>query len=141
MSPPSGEASAGSETDRAFIPTTGIDLVEIDRVAGVLNKFGGRFLDRVYTQREQRYCGGRAERLAGRFAAKEAVSKALGIGIRRLSWRDIEVLPDEEGKPHVFLYGKASIGARVRGIKDIDVSITHSRVLASAVAVGRKLAG
>jgi holo-[acyl-carrier protein] synthase len=116
--------------------SSGIDLIEIERIAVTVRRFGQRFLDRIYTQRELAYCRGRTERLAGRFAAKEAVSKALGVGIRRLRWRDIEVLPNRAGKPEVYLYGKAAAAARFKGINGISVSITHSRTLAAAVAIG-----
>jgi len=124
-------------TDNCLL-TTGIDLIEIDRVAATVERFGQRFLDRVYTSREQAYCRGRVERLAGRFAVKEAVSKVLGVGIRRLRWRDIEVLPNPEGRPEVRLYGKALAVAERRKIRDIAVSITHSRTLAAAVAIGKQ---
>jgi holo-[acyl-carrier protein] synthase len=116
--------------------TTGIDLIEIDRIQATIDRFGRRFLDRIFTEREQRYCRGRVERLAGRFAVKEAVSKVLGIGIRRIRWRDIEVLPNREGKPEVYLHSKAETEAAKRGISEISVSITHSRMFAAAIAVG-----
>ncbi len=118
---------------------TGIDLIEIARISRSLERFGQRFLDRIYTDQEQRYCGRRMERLAGRFAAKEAVSKSLGIGIRRLRWRDIEILPNREGKPEIYLYGLASSAATNRKIGNLSVSITHSRDLAAAVVVGHQL--
>ena len=117
---------------------TGIDLIEIERIAATIERFGQRFLNRIYTEREQLYCRGRSERLAGRFAVKEAVSKVLGIGIRRIRWRDIEVLPNHEGKPEVFLHGRAREVAEARRISGISVSITHSKTMAAAVAVGRK---
>lgn len=117
-------------------PAAGIDLIEIERIAHTLERFNQRFLDRVYTVREQRYCRRRTERLAGRFAAKEAVSKALGIGIRRLRWRDIEILPNSQGKPVVILHEGASTSAQERGILNLEVSITHSKQIAAAVVVG-----
>jgi len=117
-------------------PATGIDLIELERIEATVRRFEQRFLDRVYTEREQAYCRGRIERLAGRFAAKEAVSKVLGIGIRRIRWRDIEILPNREGKPEVYLFGRAKLGAESRSITHISVSITHSRGMAAAVAVG-----
>lgn len=118
--------------------STGVDLIELERIASTLSRFDQRFLDRVYTAAEQRYCRGRVERLAGRFAAKEAVSKALGVGIRRLSWRDIEVLPDVRGKPEVLLHGRARAVAELAGITGLAVSISHSRsnAIASVVAWG-----
>jgi holo-[acyl-carrier protein] synthase len=114
---------------------TGVDIIEIERIAGTLARFNGRFLDRIYTTAEQRYCGHRVERLAGRFAAKEAVSKALGVGIRRLSWRDIEVLPNPSGKPEVVLHGRAWQVAQQHGIVGLSLSISHSRELAIAYAI------
>ena len=70
---------------------TGIDIIEIARIGDVLNKYGVRFLNRIYTDSEQKYCRGRAAQLASRFAAKEAVMKALGTGIRGVGWKDIEI--------------------------------------------------
>jgi holo-[acyl-carrier protein] synthase len=113
--------------------TQGIDVIEIERIAGSLNRFGERFLHRVYTDAEIAYCRGRAQSLAGRFAAKEATSKALGTGIRRLRWRDIEILPDPRGKPHIYLHGKAAEIARRQGLEHFEVSITHSRTDAVVV--------
>jgi holo-[acyl-carrier protein] synthase len=107
--------------------TQGIDVIEIERIAGSLSRFGERFLHRIYTDAEIAYCRGRAQSLAGRFAAKEATSKALGTGIRRLRWRDIEILPDPRGKPHIYLHGKAAEIARRQGLEHFEVSITHSR--------------
>jgi holo-[acyl-carrier protein] synthase len=113
--------------------TQGIDVIEIERIAGSLNRFGERFLHRVYTDAEIAYCRGRAQSLAGRFAAKEATSKALGTGIRRLRWRDIEILPDPRGKPHIYLHGTAAEIARRQGLEHFEVSITHSRTDAVVV--------
>jgi holo-[acyl-carrier protein] synthase len=113
--------------------TQGIDVIEIDRIARSVERFGDRFLHRVYTDGEIAYCRGRAQSLAGRFAAKEATSKALGTGIRALRWRDIEVLPDRRGKPHVYLHGRAAEIARVQGLEHFEVSITHSRTDAVVV--------
>lgn len=107
--------------------TTGIDVIEIPRIEAARDRWGQRFLNRVYTEAEIQYCRGRGQRLAGRFAAKEAVSKALGVGIRTLRWRDIEILPDRRGKPHVYLHGKAAAIAKRLGLEEFDVSITHSR--------------
>jgi holo-[acyl-carrier protein] synthase len=110
-----------------FQLTSGVDVIEIERIAHAVQRWGDRFLRRVYTDGEISYCRGRAQSLAGRFAAKEATSKALGVGIRRLSWRDIEILPDRRGKPHVFLHGKAAEVARWQELHHFEVSITHSR--------------
>lgn len=116
--------------------TTGIDVIEIERIEHAVNRWGERFLHRVYTDAEIAYCRGRSQSLAGRFAAKEAVSKALGVGIRTLRWVDIEILPDRRGKPHVSLHGKAAEIAARQGLARFDVSITHSRSDAIVVVVG-----
>jgi holo-[acyl-carrier protein] synthase len=110
-----------------------VDVIEIDRIEHAVHRWGERFLNRVYTAGEIAYCRGRAQSLAGRFAAKEATSKALGVGIRRLSWRDIEILPDQRGKPTVHLHGKAVEVARWQKLEHFEVSITHSRTDAVAV--------
>jgi holo-[acyl-carrier protein] synthase len=115
--------------------TTGIDVIEIERIKSARERWGNRFLNRIYTPKELVYCLAKNERLAGRFAAKEAVSKALGVGIRALRWKDIEVLRGEGGKPHVFLHGKAAKIANTQGIAGLDVSITHSRSEAIAFVV------
>jgi holo-[acyl-carrier protein] synthase len=113
--------------------TSGVDVIEIDRIEQALERWGGRFLNRIYTEREIAYCRGRAQSLAGRFAAKEAASKALGVGIRRLRWRDIEILPDRMGKPHLHLHGGASDAAQRQQLDRFEVSITHSRTDAIAI--------
>jgi len=84
---------------------TGIDMVEIPRLDGVLRRHGDRFLQRVFTANELSEAGNRTTSLAARFAAKEAVAKALGTGIGRVGWQDIEVLRDFEGQPILHLYG------------------------------------
>lgn len=124
--------------DEAEGPHGGVDAAEIPRVAAALERWGQRFLDRVYTPAEQGYCRGRTESLAGRFAAKEAVSKALGTGIRRLRWRDIEILPDRRGRPTVYLYGKARARAEQMDATWLSVSITHTNDLAIAFVILRQ---
>lgn len=118
--------------------TTGVDIIEIERIARTFARFDARFLNRIYTLPEQQYCRRRVERLAGRFAAKEAVSKALGIGIRSIRWRDIEVLPDRRGKPEVYLHGRAEEVAARLGLAGFAISISHSRELAIAYVVAWK---
>jgi holo-[acyl-carrier protein] synthase len=115
--------------------STGIDVIEIERIRTARARWGDHFLNRIYTAGELAHCRDRAERLAGRFAAKEAVSKALGVGIRTLRWRDIEVLPDRRGKPHVTLHGTAARMAERQGLGHFDISITHSRSDAVAFVV------
>src|SRR3972149_12304434 len=93
----------------------GVDIVEIDRVERALERWGERFLRRVYTSVEVAFCRGRVHELAARFAAKEAVMKALGTGARGLAWREIEVLPNRRGKPLVHLQGRAQERAAAIG--------------------------
>lgn len=116
-------------------PYVGVDIVEIGRVQSSFERFGQRFLDRVYTVAEQAYCRGRAPQLAGRFAAKEAISKALGTGIRRIHWRNIEILPDRAGAPKVTLHGRAKERFESMKLDGLEVSISHSRENAVAMAI------
>src|SRR5262249_60663441 len=103
----------------------GVDMIETDRVRAVLAKHPERFLSRVFTPEEVAFCRGRVPELAARFAAKEAVMKALGTGARSVGWREIEVLPDRRGKPLVYLYGGAAERAAIIGLHDIDISLSH----------------
>ncbi len=114
----------------------GIDTIEIPRVGRVLERHGERFLKRVFTPEEVAFCRGRVPELAARFAAKEAVMKALGTGVRGVGWREIEVLPDRRGKPLVYLYGGAKKRADEMGLEGIDISLTHERDFAIAAVVG-----
>lgn len=116
----------------------GVDIIEIDRVADVIARHGDRFLKRVYTDDEIAHCRGRVSELAARFAAKEAVMKALGTGVRGVSWRDIEVLPNRRGKPLVFLYGKGAARAERIQLRGLEVSLTHSKEYAVASVVGER---
>jgi holo-[acyl-carrier protein] synthase len=116
--------------------TTGIDIVELDRIARILGRFPERFLRRVYTPNEVAHCRGRVPELAVRFAAKEATMKALGTGVRGISWRDIEVLPNRRGKPLLLLHGTAAARAERIGFTDWDITLTHAREYAAAVVVG-----
>ncbi len=115
----------------------GVDIIEIGRVEAALGRFGERFLGRVYTAVEVAFCRGRVHELAARFAAKEAVMKALGTGARGLAWREIEVLPNHRGKPLVYLYGRAKARAERIGLSGLDVSLSHSREYAVAFVVGQ----
>ncbi len=119
------------------MPTSvGIDLIEIERIRRALERYP-RFRDRCFTPAEQTYCDSRknpAESYAGRFAGKEAVGKALGFGVARaFAWREIEIVG--RPKPSVRLEGRVAAWAERRGAGAIDLSMTHSRELASAVAV------
>ena len=113
----------------------GVDVIETDRVERVLGKHPERFIKRVFTPAEAAFCRGRVPELAARFAAKEAVMKALGTGARSVAWRDIEVLPDPRGKPLVYLYGGARRRAEQIGLEAIDISLTHLMSLSMAVVV------
>ena len=116
----------------------GIDLIDIDRIVAVLGRFPDRFRTRVLTDPEQRYCGRRVERIAGRWAAKEAISKVLGLGVRGVGWREIEILPNYAGAPQVRLYARAARRAEALGLEDVTVSISHERRMAVAVAVAHQ---
>jgi holo-[acyl-carrier protein] synthase len=114
----------------------GIDMIAIPRVRAVMERHSERFLRRVYTPEEVAFCRGRVPELAARFAAKEAVMKALGTGVRGIAWREIEVLPDRRGKPLVYLYGKAKARAEKLRLSALDVSLTHERDFAVAAVAG-----
>lgn len=113
----------------------GIDIIEIDRIRTAVERWGVRFLNRVWTPHEQRICRGRFPELAARFAGKEAASKALGTGIVGLIWREIEILPDARGKPLIFLHGAARKRADLLGFNTLAISLSHSRTMACAIVV------
>jgi len=119
----------------------GIDLVECDRIAHILDRHEQRFLDRVLTQAEQSRAGQFKKNsipfIAGRFAAKEAILKMIGTGWRgRIAWTDMEILPDEQGQPVVSLSGETARRADEMGIRKVLLSITHTDHYASASAIG-----
>lgn len=115
----------------------GVDIIETARIKRVLNRFGDRFLRRVYTDWERGYCGRNVLHLSGRWAAKEAVSKVLGWGVRGVGWREIEIKRTPMGQPTVTLHGRAEQRRRALGLSSpLAVSISHIRDLAVAVAVG-----
>jgi holo-[acyl-carrier protein] synthase len=116
---------------------TGVDIVEIERVKKALARHGERMLRRVYTPLEVAFCRGRVSELAARFAAKEAVMKALGTGARGVAWREIEVLPNHRGKPLVYLHGRAAARGERIGLRGLDISMSHSREFAVAFVVGQ----
>ena len=115
--------------------TVGVDIIEIDRIAKMIEQHGDRFLRRIYTPRERERYEGRVPELAARFAAKEATSKALGTGIRGLTWREMEVLSNRRGKPILVLHGDAAKRAAHLGLTHFDISLTHSRTDAMAFVV------
>ena len=114
---------------------TGVDLIEIGRIAAVRNNYPVRFLRKVFTDGEQRYARNRAPQLASRFAAKEAVMKALGTGVRGIPWKSIEVTRRRGGPPEITLHGRARERAEKMGVKRIALSLTHSREFAVASVV------
>ena len=119
----------------------GVDLVRVDRLARVLERFGERFLQRVFTDREIAYCQSKAKQgvyqLAQRFAAKEAFSKALGVGLREggIRWKDVEVLPDARGKPEIKVAGRAAQLCEELDIRGMHLSLTDEGNHAVAVVV------
>lgn len=139
----------GKPSERSMlVPTTlnvlahGIDLIEVDRIAGMVKRHGDHFLQRVFTEHERNYAKGSkrcTEHLAARFAAKEAVMKALGTGWRNgIAWTDIEVVSLDSGAPTVSLHGQAQRIASQLGIQRWLVSLTHTQhsAMASVTAAG-----
>jgi holo-[acyl-carrier protein] synthase len=119
----------------------GVDIIKVDRIRRTLGKFGRRFSRRVLTDAEDRYVRDRPETFAGRWAAKEAVSKVLGLGVRGIGWRDIEIERLPTGQPSVRLHGRAAARAEQLAMQRIAVSITHESEYAVAVAFGVRHAG
>ncbi len=118
----------------------GVDLVHMPRLQQVWQAHGDRFLERIYSAAERGYCLDCRDplpRLAGRFAAKEAVLKVFGTGLRAgLNWTEIETLPDALGRPHVTLHGAAQHRACERGLSNVLISISHAGDYAIASAIG-----
>jgi holo-[acyl-carrier protein] synthase len=119
----------------------GIDIIKVERIHAALDKFGERFSRRVLTDRERRYVRDRPETFAGRWAAKEAVSKVLGLGVRGIGWKDIEIERMPTGQPAVRLHGRAAQRAEQLGMGRIALSITHESDYAVAIAFGVRTAG
>ncbi|MEK7366044.1 MAG: holo-ACP synthase [Candidatus Deferrimicrobiota bacterium] len=123
----------------------GVDIVDIARIQGLLDRYGERFLHRVYTEAETAYAmsgANKAERLAGRFAVKEAVMKALGTGKSLgILWRDVETVRGRLGKPDVHLHGQAVKWAKLRGAGAVHVAITHDGGKAVAFVILEKAGG
>jgi len=116
----------------------GVDLVGVDRVARLVTDHEGA-LDELFTEREQAHWHRKRRRyqhLAGRFAAKEAVLKAFGTGLRqRMRWTDVEIISGTGGRPEVLLHGEVAEQAKERGLEDLDLSISHAEGLAMAQAL------
>ncbi|MEP7158807.1 MAG: holo-ACP synthase [Chloroflexota bacterium] len=119
----------------------GIDIIKIERIAAAIKRFGDRFPKRVLTDAEQRYVRNRPQNFAGRWAAKEAVSKVLGLGVRGVGWRDIEIVRLPTGQPTVRLHGRAAERAEQLGMGRIAVSISHEGDYAVAIAFGIRTEG
>jgi holo-[acyl-carrier protein] synthase len=119
----------------------GIDIIKVDRIRASIERFGTRFEKRVLTTSEARYVRMRPETFAGRWAAKEAVSKVLGLGVRGIGWRDIEVERLPTGQPSIRLHGRAAARAEQLGMDRIAVSITHESDYAVAIAFGVRTTG
>ena len=117
----------------------GIDLVEVRRIAGAIERQGAAFLMRSFTDRERAYCESKAnaaEHFAARFAAKEAVSKAFGTGVgERIGFLDIEVVNQQSGSPSIVLLGKAKMLSDARGVTEVLVSLSHTAQMAVASVV------
>lgn len=111
---------------------TGVDLIEISRIQAVFDRHGPRFLYRVFTEQERVSYGSRTASLAARWAAKEAVAKALGCGIGQVGWQDIEVLGDDEGAPVLLLHGQAAARSAALGLSTWSISLSHTHTLAIA---------
>jgi holo-[acyl-carrier protein] synthase len=114
---------------------TGVDLIEIHRLRDINPKIRERFLQRVFTPQERALCGENTISYAGRFAAKEAVAKALGTGIGIVRWQDIEVLKTDLGEPILYLHNQAKIVADQKNWQDWSLSISHTKEHAMAFFV------
>jgi len=126
---------AAPENDEGSVIRCGIDQIEIARVEEGIARLGERFLARLFTPGERADCADQPARLAARFAAKEAVAKALGTGIGDISWQEIEIRTGERGRPILILHGNAARLAAELGLREWDISLTHTAELAAAVAV------
>lgn len=115
----------------------GVDIIEIERLEKVSPGIRSRFINRVYTEIEKQICGNNYACLAGRFAAKEAVSKVLGTGIGEIRWQDIEILRGDKGQPIIKLYANAKAKENELGIHHWAISISHTRTLAIAFVVAQ----
>jgi len=139
----SGEGRAAAAFPAPPPETTelGIDIIRVSRIKDSLERFGDRFTGRVLTPTEAAYVRNRPETMAGRWAAKEAVSKVLGLGVRGVGWRDIEIERLPTGQPAVKLHGRAQKRAEQLGMGRVAVSISHESDFAVAVAFGIRTAG
>jgi len=124
---------------RKMIVGTGIDIAEVPRIRQSIERFGKRFVERIFTEGEQRYCDSKAnrmERYAARFAAKEAAMKALGTGWNHgVRWRDCEVVRMPGGRPTIAFHGRAAEFAAKLGMKNAALSISHTQEQAIAQVI------
>ncbi len=115
--------------------SVGVDLIEIERIDKLLDKYGEKFMKRIFTDKEIEYCSRKQnkESFAGRFAAKEAVFKVTGLGLGKgMTWKDVEVINDPKGKPEIYLSGRT---AELLAGRTLHVSISHSKEASVAVVV------
>jgi holo-[acyl-carrier protein] synthase len=119
----------------------GIDIINVERIRAALARFGARFTHRILTDAERAYARDRPETVAGRWAAKEAVSKVLGLGVRGVGWREIEIVRLPTGQPTVRLHDRALKRAEQLGMERVAVSISHERDFAVAIAFGIRTRG
>ena len=117
---------------------SGVDMIEVERIVNAILRYGDRFFERFFTEQELIDANGRATALAARFAAKEAVAKALGTGIGEVSWREIEILTGERREPLLHLHGTRAASRTRWGCCTgaISLSHTHEHAVAVAVALG-----
>jgi holo-[acyl-carrier protein] synthase len=138
--PVASPASALALTPPPGTTELGIDIIRVARIAETLERFGTRFESRVLTPAERRYVRGRPPTFAGRWAAKEAVSKVVGLGVRGIGWRDIEIERLPTGQPSIRLHGRAAARAEQLGMGRIAISISHEAEYAVAIAFGIRTA-
>ena len=119
----------------------GVDMSEVARIEKGIARHGDRFYNRFFTPQEQAYCAGRLTSLAGRFAIKEAVAKALGTGIGDISWTDVEVVCDERGRPELMLHNNAKELATTLGLDQWSISLSHTETHAIGFAVATGFQG
>jgi holo-[acyl-carrier protein] synthase len=115
----------------------GVDLIEISRIEAMVERYGDRFLERVYTEGELAYAAGRLSALAARWAAKEAAAKALGTGIGQVAFRELEVVCDAQGKPELWLHGNAARLATRLNLGQFALSLSHTADYALAFVVAQ----
>jgi phosphopantetheine--protein transferase-like protein len=135
------EAKIPSGPGAPEISELGIDIIKVARIRDALAKFGERFSARVLTPTERRYVRDRPETFAGRWAAKEAVSKVLGLGVRGIGWKEIEIERLPTGAPAVRLHDRAARRAEQLGMTRIALSISHETDYAVAIAYGIRTTG